>query len=407
VLDYAVTEARLKIRGLRYELRPETDVPRRKRLTVDACRTAARVLSMTDPLRSGAFQSRQLLEALDAGERSRLTTAVTFSAIYASAMNRDSLADELLNTAEALATDGDPAAEFHAALARSASAYMRGHIAESASALGELAEQRPPGSDLGWSLHFAQLTAIGGYLLVGSFARCLDLVKRVASDAKERGDEYSYSNVMLHTAQWEWLAADDPDRGRAALERAMRDAPREMTFVLEWGADQTMDLVDQYAGESERAFGRTPQKWAWKGRSYRHYRLQRWWRAFLAGGIAATCMRDRSLRRQAHATAERYARFLGKDADPWPRAMSASVYAAIAFRQGNTARAAELLQQATAGFDALGLGMYALATRRERGLVLGGETGQALIDEVDSQLRSQGVKNPARFVESFVAGFVD
>ena len=235
----------------------------------------------------------------------------------------------------------------------------------------------------------------------------VELVRRIAADAKERGDEYSYSNLMLHTAQWEALGRDDADEARRALHDAMSRAPPEMGLVLEWGEDQTMDLIDAYAGEAERAFRRTPRKWAWKGRSYRHYRLQRWWRAFLVGGIAATCMRDRALARQARAVAEQYANLLAKDKDPWPRAMAAAVRAAIAFRGGDPERADALIDEAIRGFDALGLGMYSVACRRAQGLIVGGDRGKALIDEADTRLRAEGIANPARFVEAFVSGFAD
>ena len=180
-----------------------------------------------------------------------------------------------------------------------------------------------------------------------------------------------------------------------------------MGFVKQWGEDQTMDLIDQYAGESERAFARTGDRLAWKGRSYRHYRMQRWWRAFLAGGIAATCLRQRTLAASARAAAERYARALERDRNELPRAMASALRGALAHRLGDAGTAERTLRDAVAGFGRLRLGAYTLGAERALGLVVGGDEGRTLIERCDAKLRAEGVARPDRLVEAFVPGFAD
>ena len=64
-----------------------------------------------------------------------------------------------------------------------------------------------------------------------------------------------------------------------------------------------------------------------------------------------------------------------------------------------------LLEQAVKKFDAVHMAFYAAVVRRRHGELLGGEQGQALVEQADTWMSRQGVRNPARMTDLMAPGF--
>jgi hypothetical protein len=64
-------------------------------------------------------------------------------------------------------------------------------------------------------------------------------------------------------------------------------------------------------------------------------------------------------------------------------------------------RAASLYRSAAEALDACDMLLHAAAARRALGSLLGGHSGQALVQSADAVMREQGVVKPERFVRVY------
>jgi hypothetical protein len=67
---------------------------------------------------------------------------------------------------------------------------------------------------------------------------------------------------------------------------------------------------------------------------------------------------------------------------------------AIAAARGNPADACKKLEDAALRFTAIDMALYASATRRRLGELVGGTDGDALVRDADVWFASNGVRNP-------------
>src|SRR5262249_54407228 len=124
-------------------------------------------------------------------------------------------------------------------------------------------------------------------------------------------------------------------------------------------------------------------------------------RAYSALGVAVTAGDPRPLLR----IAEKGARQLRRERLPWPEAIERFICAAVAARRGDTARARGLLTEAITAFEAVDMRLYAAATRRRLGELVGGAEGADLVAQADAWMASQNIRNPARMTAAYAPGF--
>ena len=80
--------------------------------------------------------------------------------------------------------------------------------------------------------------------------------------------------------------------------------------------------------------------------------------------------------------------------------------AGLAFHSGDLDSAVELLEEAESLGDDADLILSRTSMMRARGVLLGGDEGEALVAKADTLMREQGVHKPARVAEIFASGFV-
>jgi hypothetical protein len=74
-------------------------------------------------------------------------------------------------------------------------------------------------------------------------------------------------------------------------------------------------------------------------------------------------------------------------------------------KRETTDHAISLLREAISGFDAADRALYAAASRRCLGILLGGDEGRDLVRAADAWMTSESIKNPARMTAMLAPGF--
>ena len=122
-----------------------------------------------------------------------------------------------------------------------------------------------------------------------------------------------------------------------------------------------------------------------------------------SGGLAALWPRPSGPRDPGPLlrAAERDARRLHREGMAWSRALACPIRAGIAAARGDRSRAATLFAEAVTQLEAVDMNLYAAASRRRLGEILGGDEGRAQVERADSWMRQQTIQNPARMADVF------
>jgi hypothetical protein len=94
-----------------------------------------------------------------------------------------------------------------------------------------------------------------------------------------------------------------------------------------------------------------------------------------------------------------------KERMPWSEPWALLLRAGVAATQGDAARAATLLRDAAAGFDAGHMALYAAAARWQRGRIVGGDEGRALVADAEQWMGEQSIANKAKMAAMHAPGF--
>ena len=117
--------------------------------------------------------------------------------------------------------------------------------------------------------------------------------------------------------------------------------------------------------------------------------------------MAATAADPKRLLRQA----EDYARRLDRERLPWTDALARLIRAGAASVRRDPDRAVRFLTVAAEGFEAIEMELFAAATRRQLGRLLGGAEGRTLIARADTWMAGQAIRRPDRMTACLAPGF--
>jgi serine/threonine protein kinase len=89
------------------------------------------------------------------------------------------------------------------------------------------------------------------------------------------------------------------------------------------------------------------------------------------------------------------------------RAVAQCLSGILALRAGDRSTSARLLRESITIFNTHQMPNSVAGVRRCLGILLGGGEGRAMVDEADAEMRSLGVRNPARLTAMWLPGFGD
>jgi hypothetical protein len=292
------------------------------------------------------------------------------------------------------------------ALASGVSVYFLGRWREAHAACEHAAEiLRSRCSGVAWELTTARLLSLPSLIWMGEHAEAFRLLHLYRKEAQERGELYSMASLGIFGIH-ESLAADDPAQARRELD-AIMGAWTHKGFHVQHMEKMWIQLhIDLYCEDGDAAWDRIMRHWPDLERSLilrvqvirigmRHLRA----RCALAKASASPDPRPYL------AAADRDARRLLREKMPWGEGLAQVIRAGVAAGRGDTPGAVARLTAALSSLEANDMRYPAAGARRRLGTLLGGVEGRALIDQVDTWMTSQGIRNPCRFTAMLAPGF--
>jgi eukaryotic-like serine/threonine-protein kinase len=407
---------RLRVRGLRYQERPEGALDARDRTRIDALWAIASALGVLDPIRAIRFQNQHLSLALSAGEPHRLLRALVLEVPYAAASSTTSRRriDRLLAMSDELAQHRDDAqAHGLVLLCRGLDHYLHGRLEPAVTYFeatsGVLAERH---SGQVWEAVTAQRFTVASLFFLGRFRRIAELVPAWLKTWEGTGNVYATMTLRSGYALPAWLAADDVPLTEAHLAKS-----REEWRTIGFAAGHWLQLIgetslDLYVGEPERAYARILELWprivAAHALRIGVLRLQLWQlRAVCALAAARACGargapdRAQALRADARQCLGRFARVRMARAAP----LAALVRAALEEADDHAEAARRHLREAADGFEQQQLGLYCAAARLHLAARTRGRAAADLERLALAAFEREGVASPARTARWLAPGF--
>jgi len=413
-VKFVVELVRTRLRGVGYTRRDERDVPPELLRRIAVCNQL--LPFAVDTLRGPAILMHNLRYALEAGVPRLLVAPLGTQAMLGAVLGQRHRArtDRMIATATQLADEvGDPyliaATQAQAALADFFLGRYRSSVARADDASRLMAEHCV-GTQ--WELGALAVCRTRSQYFLGDVVGIRRSIAAGLREAQARGDLYESTNLRVGLPMAiSCLATDDVATARWHAEDAIREWSYDDAYVIWFAHLLGLIVLDLYEGEPTRARGRLDEMRRRFGVIHgRDGRLE-WPRVnalFFRGAASlhAAARARGAARTELLADADTAARQLARMQVAWGSPLGALIAAGVAAGRGALDAARAHLELAERGLDAADLGLYAAAARRQRGRLLGGDQGAALIDGADAWMRAQTIHDPARFADLFAPGFV-
>ncbi len=407
--------AQLRLRGLGYREREETDLTPRTLARIDVCSSAAVGLGYVDTMSAALFQTRNVLMSLSAGEPFRVARAMIMEAHFSATSGSRSArrTAELVERAQKIATrSNDPRVRCGARAAAGIAAFFEGRWADAQELLAQanrLIEEHRTGDP--WDVFEIDETKIfylNALLLRGALAELGRVRPRMLREAEQRGDRFATSHMQTGIQVINWLMRGDVAGAREITEQTFQICPSQGTHVPHY-----MDLVarvhiDLYVGDAPSAHQRALEWWPRLRRALllevqylRVSTLDLIGRTALARAAATPGQAGERWLREA----ERIAQRLDHERVAWASALGQALGGSAAALRGNASDAAvAALATAATDLDTVGMALHATVTRRRLGRVIGGDEGRALVAAADAWMAGQGIVDAASLSDVILPG---
>jgi len=389
--------ARIRLRGLGFVQRDESQVSGEELRRIDTCWSIASVIAYVDPFLGAYFNAHLLLRSLRAGEPYRVVRALTVEAGYASIPGtRSGLRPaRIMGMARELATQvQNPHARGLIATVEATSAVMRGDFAYCREQ-GRLAEEILIEGGVGapWEIDMARLMALFGCWSMGDLETLFHRVPALLSQADDRGNLFMSTALRASPLSILWIADDD----LATAEQHIREAGELWSYgeitVQRWWIVVGGAWVEFAAGRAAAA-DRTLQSFFQRFRRSALWQMQnlRTETLYTVAQARIAAARHPGSSASGITEARELARRMAKTGSSWGRALAALVEAAAAWP--DQARMIRGLGLARASCAEAGLVLFEAAAALREGQLRGDAGGQTLAREAEAAMTSRRVKRP-------------
>jgi serine/threonine protein kinase len=401
---------RVRMRGLGFAERRADQVEPAVLDRIDLCWAAVMGLGAIDAVQGWAFQARQLLLALEAGEPGRIVRALAQETLYASYRGNRGLAAtrKLQEATLALAErTGEPAAQSRAWIAVGGAALMLGRFREAGEALGRAeALLRENCTGLENELHLAQFHALLSQLFLGNLRELEVRYPSRLQSAREKGNLLAVTHLRTTISPVLLLAQDEPGRANREVRQALADWPSPGYHSQHFNGLCALVNIQLYGGNLEGAMDLLQAQWKRVRRSHLLRvqvllvtGLELRVRTALALAMAAApgSRKRRALLKAAHEDLRR----LEAEGTAYGEALALKLQGMEALVRFRQEEAAALYFQAEMAFQGIDMALHAAVMRYCRGQ-LEGPSGADHVEAALCWMRNQGISNPTRFVAMHV-----
>jgi tetratricopeptide (TPR) repeat protein len=264
LLSLALKRLQIRLRGLSFTERDESQIPEFDLVRVDTCFAVAAGLGAVDLIRGADFQSRHLLLALKAGEPFRVARAIAFEAAWAAA--RGGAGSErftrIANQADELAQRvGHPYAIGLCLWARGVEAYLAGNWSRAAVVCEEAADvlrDRCTGST--WELTIANRYKLSALMHMGEIAEVVAARAGVAVRGAGAGKPV-WRDGPAHETQpdlaWRGRSGSSTRRGDRSTEIMATPGISLQHYV----SLHALTQIELYTGDNEVACKHVEGQW--------------------------------------------------------------------------------------------------------------------------------------------------
>jgi hypothetical protein len=262
----------------------------------------------------------------------------------------------------------------------------------------------------GVTFYINNINAFLGYCLchLGTWQELQQRWDACIKDAQEREDLYSLTmQRTFPQGTYRWLAVDRVDQAREQLSQGLTEWPWQDFDVLRFGAIYEAS-IEIYDGNYRQAF-HIAQDISRRlfSSSYRLNQplrvLDRFYLAHAALAYASVSPDRKPLLKIARQQANALAKENHSMAEPFVPYIKGT----LTYLNGDEDSAVKLLAEAAQAFANAQFKLYAAATNRHLGRLLGGDEGRALIEKADETMREEGVVKPDRIAAMLAPGFPD
>ncbi len=400
---------RLRMNGMRWKLRDESQLAPWDLVRLDALSGVARGLSMVDPIRGLDFQCRMLRLALKLGEQRRIAHGIAFYAIQVSTTGKGAIerARALLRVSEEIAEHTkDPGLEAWTLAGGGFVEYFAGSFARAHDLLDAAAQKiRTETTGMSWELNSIVVGKLWALRQMGQLRLMSRELDRAVDDAIRRGDLYTETSVR-RAANVVWLGRDDPQGAERDLDRAKWTPPEGQFHLQHYWELEARGQISLYQGKAHDVWETLEPQFVELNRSLiprvQIVRINsRWLRARLLLGAHQAVQTSGWLRE-----ASSIARQLKKEAHETADACALLIEAGVASQKGQSDEVVSLLRQLLPVAEGAGMELHAAVTRRLLGTLVGGSAAGELRSDGDAWFEHENIKNPTAMCAMIAPGIV-
>lgn len=390
---------RLRLRGLDFQERPESECSPADLERVDVCWSATVVTGMVDTIRGAETQARHLELALALGEPYRVCRALCLEAAHAASEGGRGRRrfERLLAMATALAARvPEPHARGLSTLAAAMGAWLLGRWRETI----DLSQQantilRSGCSGARWEIANASFCTACALTMRAELDAVGNLSAELLEEARARGDLYARWTGVSGWPVLHLVARGESEQARDSLRRLVQVWPRDVFSVQHHWARLATALIELYAGAPSRALEDLDA-------SLVLHRRAELWRIQIVRidvNYLRACCLTAALRRDDRAERAELDRTLAALRDEgaaWSTCLARALEATL--EDGDAAPRA--LVTATRELDALDMHLFAWAARVQAARLSTDKVVRALGAESEQHLRERGATDPVRLASA-------
>jgi serine/threonine protein kinase/tetratricopeptide (TPR) repeat protein len=409
LLSLLANRARLRLRGLRWRPRHESEVPERDIKRLDVYRAVAMALGVVDNIRGADFQTRFLLAALRAGESRRVVLAFALEAGFAASAGPRALprARRLaIETARIAKGIDDPLYTAWARTAHGAVAYFGCDLLDADKAFCEAETLfRDQTSGTSWELNTVRSFRVWTLRQLG---RCRELrhnLDHYIRHTQRCGDRYG-ETTLIRTCIAAWLDRGEVDEALDQLARTSWTPLANEYHLQHWYGTRSRFDVELYTRRGDVTLRMAHEQYdrlhaSMLGRIALLKAESDW----VLGRIALAEAERTGDRGPTIALADRMANRLSRRRQHYDRVFGALLGAGVASMRGQRERAVALLERGAALADERNMDCYSAMADRVRGRLIGGDAGHALLTRADAYTTREEIAEPDRLEAIFCPGF--